>query len=115
MTNIDAKIARVEEIIGYTFTDKVLCAEALQTAGFPQDRLTITGTIHLIRTNSRIAVLGDAVMALVLCEVWFPYRNNQRKNSASHLPVLECAVTPTDSSQNTLPIESSGTSSVKER
>ncbi|KAH7092615.1 ribonuclease III domain-containing protein [Paraphoma chrysanthemicola] len=77
MDTVEEKIAKVEEIIGYSFTDKLLCAEALQTAGAPNNRLTVNGTLHAVNKNDRLAILGDSVMTVVLCEFWYGYQNGQ--------------------------------------
>ncbi|KAH7066186.1 ribonuclease III domain-containing protein [Paraphoma chrysanthemicola] len=77
MDTVEQKIAQVEEIVGYSFTDKLLCAEALQTAGLPNNRLTVNGTSHVVNKNDRLAILGNSIMAAILCELWYGYQNDQ--------------------------------------
>jgi hypothetical protein len=76
MANIDGNIARVEQIVGYTFANKLFCAGALQMAGLP-GRLILNGTVHSIEKNGRLAVVGDSIMAAVLCSKWHDIRNAQ--------------------------------------
>jgi hypothetical protein len=76
MANADTKIADLEAKIGLAFTNKLLGAESLQMAGAP-GMVTIEDTTHIIPKNTRLAVLGDAVMASVLCSEWYNFHNAQ--------------------------------------
>lgn len=76
MANADTKIAQIEAIIGYTFTKKLLCAEGLQMDGTP-GCVWLGRTPHMVEKNTRLAVLGDAIMASVLVEKWYDHRNAQ--------------------------------------
>ncbi|OAL57368.1 hypothetical protein IQ07DRAFT_484764, partial [Pyrenochaeta sp. DS3sAY3a] len=71
--------SKVESIIGYIFTNKLLCAEAVQMAA-PTVEVTFANTHLHLENNKRLAVLGDAVMARLLCEKWYEagYANGRR-------------------------------------
>ena len=91
--NVDAKLALEERIINYTFTDKVLGAGTLQMAA-PTVYLQVNGNMHSIPKNSDLAVLGDSVLATVLCKMWYEYRNAQgmqHPSSALNLAGVEYA------------------------
>lgn len=69
-----------ENAIRYIFTDKRLCAEALNAAGpsvswYYDDN----GSHRTLPKNDRLAVLGDNVAESVLCRRW--YRGGQSKGS----------------------------------
>ncbi|KAF2186169.1 hypothetical protein K469DRAFT_542400, partial [Zopfia rhizophila CBS 207.26] len=55
-------IAQLEQIIGYPFTNKLICAEAIQMAGL-EHAVVMSGTFHCVAKNQTLAVLGDAVQA----------------------------------------------------
>lgn len=68
-TNQMPNITRaVEGIIGYRFSDRLILWEALQAAGSP---VTSAGTRRFPDGNKRLAVLGDAVLKLVLVAEWY--------------------------------------------
>lgn len=67
---MNKNISEVEKIFGYVFSDKVLCAEALQMAG-PQAEVSIDGKSYSVAKNERLAILGDAVNDHVLCKMWY--------------------------------------------
>jgi ribonuclease-3 len=74
--NIDAKIALVEQIINYIFTNKVLCAESLQMAA-PEKEMQVNGKVHLVQKNLNLAVLGDTLLSTLLSEMWYESRKAQ--------------------------------------
>lgn len=65
-----AKVGRIEGSIGYTFKNKLLCVEALKSTGgyIP---LYYKGIVNQVRRNNRLALLGDRILGLALCEIWF--------------------------------------------
>lgn len=67
---MDKNIAEVEKIFGYVFSDKVLCAEALQMSG-PLADISIDKKSYCVAKNERLAILGDAVNDHVLCKMWY--------------------------------------------
>ncbi|KAI8932423.1 hypothetical protein NX059_010609 [Plenodomus lindquistii] len=69
---------QIEALIEYTFANKRLAVEAMQMAG-PQHVALINGNIRIIGNNKRLAVLGDAVLAKVLCAAWFKARDTRDK------------------------------------
>jgi hypothetical protein len=64
------RVGRIEERIGYTFKDKMLCISALKTTSSVTP-LYFKGVVHQADRNNRLALLGDRVLALALCEIWF--------------------------------------------
>ncbi|KAL5116343.1 hypothetical protein ACEQ8H_005801 [Pleosporales sp. CAS-2024a] len=65
MSDVDVKIATMETIIGYTFTNKLLCAEALQRMA-PQVTLSIAGMPCNIESSQKLESVGDTVIDFVL-------------------------------------------------
>ena len=53
---------QIEQVIGYTFTNKNLLDKALTHSSAVDDRL---------ESNERLEFLGDAVLAIVICQVLF--------------------------------------------
>ncbi|KAI4713529.1 hypothetical protein J4E89_000975 [Alternaria sp. Ai002NY15] len=74
MIHIETKAREVEESIGYTFSDRRIAVEAVQMAA-PQIALIHNGAFLGLNNNKRLSVLGDAVLAKVLCGAWFDARN----------------------------------------
>ena len=72
------KLKQCEDIISYQFNDRDLCWEALNVAG---SGVTQSGERTFPNGNKRLAVLGDSVLATVLCEPW--YRNNRNEGLLS--------------------------------
>lgn len=58
----------VEAIIGYNFNDPLILWEALQAASSSVSR---AGTRRFPDGNKRLAVLGDAILKLVLVGEWY--------------------------------------------
>lgn len=56
------ELEQIEQAIGYTFSDKALLAKAFTHASAVEDRLL---------SNERLEFLGDAVLALVICQTLF--------------------------------------------
>jgi ribonuclease-3 len=75
MQNIETVANKIEAIIGYAFKNKLLCAEAVQMAS-PQIRIAYNGSRQLLDNNKRLSILGNAVLAKVLCATWFGIRND---------------------------------------
>jgi len=76
LVNIEEKAARIEAPFGYVFTNKRLCAEAVQMAA-PQITTTYGGTRIFLDNNKRLAVLGDAVLIQALCTAWYAARDQR--------------------------------------
>ena len=69
MDNIETKLQLCESRIAYTFSNKLLLCEALQTSGygiFWQDVYTS------VPKNTRLAVYGDTALNMALCSLWYP-------------------------------------------
>jgi hypothetical protein len=65
-----AKVGHIEERIGYVFKDTMTCIEALKVTPTTTP-LYYKGVIHKPNRNNRLALLGDRVLGLALCEIWF--------------------------------------------
>jgi ribonuclease-3 len=76
--NIEAKASQIECLVGYTFTNKRLAAEAVQMAA-PKIAIIDNDGFTGLDNNRRLAVLGDAVLAKILCAAWFKARDPQGK------------------------------------
>ncbi|EUC50161.1 hypothetical protein COCMIDRAFT_32495 [Bipolaris oryzae ATCC 44560] len=70
-----ARVGRIEGCIQYTFRNKMLCVEALKvtSSNYP---LFFKGMIHKVKRNNRLALLGDRVLSMVLCEIWYSTGNS---------------------------------------
>ncbi|KAH7130271.1 ribonuclease III domain-containing protein [Dendryphion nanum] len=76
MTSEDSKIAELEQIIGYSFANKLLAAEALQMAG--KVRLfTVDGASRGVKKNIDLALVGNSILATILCKMWYQARDSQ--------------------------------------
>lgn len=73
--NVNTKIAQAEQILSHVFTNKMLCAEAIQMAG-PTAVFIVNRMFQQFDNNKRLAVLGDAVLSKVLCDLWYQARNS---------------------------------------
>ncbi|KAF2648637.1 hypothetical protein K491DRAFT_684545 [Lophiostoma macrostomum CBS 122681] len=81
-SNAASKITQCEQLINYTFDEKLLCLQALQASG---EAVHYAGTWHILAKNDALAVLGDAYMAAVLCRWWWekgPRNKGQLDNKA---------------------------------
>ncbi|KAH7135180.1 ribonuclease III domain-containing protein [Dendryphion nanum] len=67
-------IARVEQIIGYTFNNRLLCVEALQMSA-PQQIVFLDKKNHIVEYNKRLAILGDLTLDKVLGKMWYERQN----------------------------------------
>ena len=56
------KLEKIEQIIGYKFTDKSLLEKALTHSSQADRRLT---------SNERLEFFGDSVLAIVICQALF--------------------------------------------
>lgn len=75
MNAAQAKIQTGEAIIGYTFNDKRLLWQAIQTSG--------DGAVP---KNTRLAVFGDTALNKMLCSRWF--EKNLSKGESVSIIVL---------------------------
>ena len=69
-SRFDNKIALCEDIIGYTFNNKVLCAEALNTAADAKSVCVIGGFFKKIPKNNSLAIYEGSAATLHLCKLW---------------------------------------------
>ncbi|KAH8706264.1 ribonuclease III domain-containing protein [Ilyonectria robusta] len=63
-------VSQCEAIIGYSFTSKVLCAEALNAAGDFKSVYVSDGLFKRMPKNDRLAVYGDSTANFYLCSLW---------------------------------------------
>jgi dsRNA-specific ribonuclease len=82
--SIEAKASQIEDPVGYTFTNKCLAAEAVQMAA-PEIAVIHNDAFTFLNNNKRLAVLGDAILAKILCAAWFKARDPQGKEHILHL------------------------------
>ncbi|ETN41454.1 uncharacterized protein HMPREF1541_03390 [Cyphellophora europaea CBS 101466] len=61
----EKNVPQCEEILGYQFNDKSLCASALNASGTNH---ILHGTI--IKPNKRLATYGDTAMTQLMCAKW---------------------------------------------
>tara|TARA_R110002003_G_scaffold1868_10_gene23648 strand:+ start:4761 stop:5018 length:258 start_codon:yes stop_codon:yes gene_type:complete len=83
MLNVESAAALVEEMTRDVFANKLLCAEAVQMAS-PQT-VVIYNSILGLNNNKRLSILGDAVLAKVLCASWFKVRDSSGKTRSTFL------------------------------
>ena len=61
------RVRGVQDIIGYSFNDRLILWEALQAAG---SGVSSAGTRRFPEGNKRLAIIGDVVLKLVLVDEW---------------------------------------------
>lgn len=69
MEDIGGKIQLCESRINFTFKNKLLLCEALQTSG---TYINWHGAFTLIPKNTRLAVYGDTALNMTFCRLWYP-------------------------------------------
>ncbi|KAF2021353.1 hypothetical protein BU24DRAFT_417016 [Aaosphaeria arxii CBS 175.79] len=63
-------ITRAERAIGYVFTNKLLCAEALQMEA-PIVDFFIDNRVQRVENNERLALYGPIATAHLMCDSWY--------------------------------------------
>lgn len=86
MTSVDMsteqRVARLEEIIGWTFNNKLHAVEGLNHGG---PVVFFEGQLYQeFPRNDRLAVLGDRLLDTVLLMKWYHQRSNQGKETLSY-------------------------------
>jgi hypothetical protein len=76
MNNLDQKIAQIEQISGYTFQNKIYAAESAQHAN-EVAFVPMEGSFHVIVKSTRLAIVGNDLLNLVLSTRWYTFRTNQ--------------------------------------
>lgn len=69
MGYVEESVQRCESLISYTFKNKLLACEALQTSGY---HVSWHGTHTPVPKNTRLAVFGDTALNTALCRLWYP-------------------------------------------
>jgi dsRNA-specific ribonuclease len=82
-----AKVGALEVRLGYTFNNRATCIEALKNTG---DHCPIyhDGIIYDYKRNNRLALLGDRVLSLVVCEMWFETEHSTRDHSVMSMETV---------------------------
>jgi hypothetical protein len=65
-----ARVGALEVRLGYTFKNRMTCIEALKVTG-TWSPLYFDGMVYNVDKNNRLALLGDRVLSLAICELWF--------------------------------------------
>ncbi|KAH6313891.1 hypothetical protein HBI39_046180 [Parastagonospora nodorum] len=65
-----ATLGALEVRLGYTFQNRMTGIEALKVTGNVHS-LYYDGAVYETGMNNRLALLGDRVLSLALCEIWF--------------------------------------------
>ena len=73
LLNVETNAAQIKLLTNYTFTDKLLAAEAVQMAA--PNVAVIYGSLQGLPNSKRLSVLGDAILAKVLRGFWFNARD----------------------------------------
>ena len=73
-----ARVGVLEGRLGYTFKDKMMCIQALKATG-THIPFYFDGKTYLANRNGRLALLGDRVLSLAVCEMWFRTTRTPRK------------------------------------
>jgi ribonuclease-3 len=79
-----AKLKEVEEIIRYHFNDQALLEEALQAAGAAVSDPHIKGDRQ---GNKRLALLGDALLSMMLLDRWYDSGKDTGKRHRTYLVI----------------------------
>jgi dsRNA-specific ribonuclease len=82
-----AKVGALEVRLGYTFNNRATCIEALKNTG---DHCPIyhDGIIYDYKRNNRLALLGDRVLSLVVCEMWFETEHSTKDHSVMSMETV---------------------------
>jgi ribonuclease-3 len=92
--NVEAKATEIESLTGYTFINKRLAVEAVQMAT-TRIAAVYDNKIDCVIKNTRLSILGDAVLASLLCGIWLNTRD--RHGEADHfVPILLWSLTESD-------------------
>jgi dsRNA-specific ribonuclease len=84
--NVEVKATEIESLTGYTFINKRLAVEAVQMASTRLAAVYDNKFDYVVK-NTRLSILGDAVLASLLCGIWFNTRD--RHGEADHsVPIL---------------------------
>jgi dsRNA-specific ribonuclease len=65
-----AQVGALEVQLGYTFKNRMTCIQALKVTG-TWSPLYFDGTVYSADKNNRLALLGDRVLSLAICEIWY--------------------------------------------
>ncbi|CAI9629896.1 unnamed protein product [Alternaria burnsii] len=75
LPQVESKAVDIETSLQYTFTDKRIAVEAVQMAA-PKIACLHNNNFEGLDNNKRLSVLGDAVLAKVLCSAWYEARSS---------------------------------------
>ncbi|KAF1911777.1 ribonuclease III domain-containing protein, partial [Ampelomyces quisqualis] len=82
-----ARVGALEVRLGYTFKNRLTCIAALKlfNNGGP---LYYDGITHAVDKNNRLALLGDRVLSLVVCEIWFKTEHSNTNTIAEEHSIM---------------------------
>lgn len=80
LLDLATSVGALESRLGYTFKDRMLCLRALKVDDAPIP-LYWSGTMLELSRNNRLALLGDRVLALAICEIWYNTEHSTKSYS----------------------------------
>lgn len=82
MLDVNTKAAKVEQLTGYSFINKLLAAEAVQMAA-PKVAIVYENPNRGVPNNKRLSILGNAILTKVLCGIWYEASGSRGKVMSS--------------------------------
>lgn len=79
---LEARVPMIEEMFGYVFVNKALCAEAIQMA-MPEMQVVFDGAYRTIRKNNLLAVVGDISLNHALCKMWYSHTHSTLRQTST--------------------------------
>ena len=76
MISLGQRIAHIEGISGHTFQNILYCIESIQMAN-EVTSMFFEGNSHSIVKSTRLAIIGNELLNLILSTMWYEYRNAQ--------------------------------------
>jgi hypothetical protein len=82
LVDATARVGALEVRLGYKFKNRLTCIAALKlfNAGGP---IYHDGITYTVDKNNRLALLGDRVLSLVVCQIWFQTEHSNSMVSPS--------------------------------
>jgi ribonuclease III len=81
MQDFEATVRYLEAMTAHTFSNKLLCAEAVQMAA-PQVSIIFEGESRVLSNNKDLAILGDVTLTKVVCAAWYDARDKNGKSTS---------------------------------
>jgi hypothetical protein len=83
MNNLHQRIAQIEQISGHTFQNVLCCIESIQMAN-EVTSVFLEGNRHPIVKSTRLAIIGNDLLNLILSTMWYEHRNIQGIQCVMH-------------------------------